>query len=69
MTAKAVTISLIIFALVYLFIFGFGMVYVYRLLRAGPVGDEPVLPTNPKRPMALSGGSPLGEVVQREGWL
>ena len=69
LTAKAVTISLVIFALVYLFIFSFGIIYVYRLLRAGPVGAESLLPTNPKRPMAVSGGSPIGEVVQREGWL
>jgi cytochrome bd ubiquinol oxidase subunit I len=69
LTAKAVTISLIIFAFVYLLIFSFGMVYIYRLLRAGPVAAEPVLPNNPKRPLAVSGGSPIGEVVQRGGWL
>jgi cytochrome bd ubiquinol oxidase subunit I len=69
LTTNAVTISLIIFALVYLTIFSFGTLYVYRLLKAGPVGAEPALPTNPKRPLAVSGSSPMGEVVQREGWL
>src|SRR5208282_679533 len=37
LTVGAVTASLIVFAFVYFFIFSFGMVYVYRLSKAGPV--------------------------------
>jgi cytochrome d ubiquinol oxidase subunit I len=69
LTVEAVTVSLIIFAVVYLFIFGFGMVYVHRLLKTGPAAPEPVLPNNPKRPLAVTGGSPIGEAVQERGWL
>jgi cytochrome bd ubiquinol oxidase subunit I len=64
LTAQAVTISLIIFAVVYLVIFSFGTLYVYRLLRAGPVESKPILPTNPKRPLAVAGGSPVPEIAQ-----
>jgi cytochrome bd ubiquinol oxidase subunit I len=57
----AVTISLAVFAVVYLVIFSFGTLYVYRLLRAGPAepGNKPVV--NPKRPLAMTGGSPASE--------
>jgi cytochrome d ubiquinol oxidase subunit I len=64
LTAQAVTVSLIIFAVVYLVIFSFGMLYVYRLLRAGPIDSKPVLPLNPKRPLAVAGGLPVPEIVQ-----
>jgi cytochrome bd ubiquinol oxidase subunit I len=62
LTVQAVTVSLIIFVVVYLFIFSFGTLYVYRLLRAGPVESKPILPTNPKRPLAVAGGSPVPEI-------
>jgi cytochrome bd ubiquinol oxidase subunit I len=59
----AVTISLAVFAVVYLVIFSFGTLYVYRLLRAGPAepGNRPVV--NPKRPLAMTGGSPASETT------
>jgi cytochrome bd ubiquinol oxidase subunit I len=69
LTTQAVTVSLIIFAVVYLVIFSFGTLYVYRLLKAGPVEAEPVLPVNPKRPLAVSGGGPIAETTQGGGWL
>jgi cytochrome bd ubiquinol oxidase subunit I len=64
LTVQAVTISLIIFAVVYLVIFSFGTLYVYRLLKIGPVEVEPVGSGNPKRPLAVSGGSPIVETTQ-----
>jgi cytochrome d ubiquinol oxidase subunit I len=64
LTAQAVTVSLIIFAVVYLVIFSFGMLYVYRLLRAGPIDSKPVLPLNPKRPLAVAGGLAVPAIVQ-----
>jgi cytochrome d ubiquinol oxidase subunit I len=36
LTARAATISLIVFCVIYAFIFSFGVFYIYRLLRAGP---------------------------------
>jgi cytochrome bd ubiquinol oxidase subunit I len=64
LTVQAVTVSLIIFAVVYLFIFSFGTLYVYRLLRAGPFESKPILLTNPMRPLAVAGGNPVPEIVK-----
>jgi cytochrome bd ubiquinol oxidase subunit I len=64
LTVQAVTISLIIFAVVYLVIFSFGTLYVYRLLKIGPVEVEPVGSGSPKRPLAVSGGSPILETTR-----
>jgi cytochrome d ubiquinol oxidase subunit I len=64
-----VTVSLIIFAVVYLVIFSFGTLYIYRLLKAGPVEAETVLAANPKRPLAFSGGGPIVKTTQGGSWL
>jgi len=55
LTARAATISLVVFCAVYLFIFAFGIFYIYRLLRAGPVGSLVLPPTAaiPNRPMSV----------------
>ena len=55
--------SLIIFVVVYLVIFSFGTLYVYRLLRAGPDESKRIFPLNPKRPLAVA-GSPVPKIVQ-----
>jgi cytochrome d ubiquinol oxidase subunit I len=55
LTARAALISLVVYCSVYTFIFAFGVLYIYRLLRAGPAGRL-VLPTaaaTPKRPMSV----------------
>src|SRR5580692_91792 len=55
LTTRAATISLIGFCAVYTFIFAFGVFYIYRLLRAGPVGHL-VLPSAaaiPNRPLSI----------------
>ena len=39
LTARAATISLIVFCAVYTFIFAFGVFYIHRLLRVGPEGS------------------------------
>ena len=56
LTARAATISLLVFCAVYAFIFAFGTLYVYRLLRAGPVGHmaDPPTAAVPNRPMSLA---------------
>jgi cytochrome bd ubiquinol oxidase subunit I len=43
LTTSAAAISLIVYCAVYTFIFAFGIVFIYRLLRAGPI--EPVTPS------------------------
>jgi cytochrome d ubiquinol oxidase subunit I len=58
LTARAATISLVVFCAVYLFIFAFGTYYIYRLLWAGPGGHLVLPPTAavPNRPMSLADG-------------
>jgi cytochrome d ubiquinol oxidase subunit I len=59
LTARAATISLVVFCAVYGFIFAFGTFYIYRLLRAGPAG-YPVASAAavPNRPMSLADAPP-----------
>jgi cytochrome bd ubiquinol oxidase subunit I len=55
LTARAAAVSLVVFCAVYSFIFGFGVLYIYRLLRTGPV-DHLILPpiaAVPNRPMSV----------------
>ena len=61
LTVQAVMISLTIFVSVYLVIFSFGTLYVYRLLRAGPVEAEHVRSANSKRPLAVTGSARIPE--------
>jgi cytochrome d ubiquinol oxidase subunit I len=58
--AGEATVSLIVFCLVYVFIFSFGTLYIYRLLQAGPVGDLVTPPATavPNRPMSVVGRPP-----------
>jgi len=55
LTARAATISLVVFCVVYSFIFAFGTYYIYRLLRAGPEGRLVLPPAAaiPNRPMSV----------------
>jgi cytochrome bd ubiquinol oxidase subunit I len=55
LTARAATISLIVFCAVYTFIFAFGVFYIHRLLRAGPAGSlaRPPAAAVPNRPMSV----------------
>jgi cytochrome bd ubiquinol oxidase subunit I len=55
LTARAASISLAVYCVVYSFIFAFGTYYIYRLLRAGPVGSLVVPPAAavPNRPMSV----------------
>jgi len=64
LTTRAATISLVVFCAVYSFIFAFGTFYIYRLLRAGPVGPliEPPAAAIPNRPMSV-----VGELVTADG--
>jgi cytochrome bd ubiquinol oxidase subunit I len=69
LSVQAVTASLIIFGVVYVLIFSFGALYVYRLLRAGPAAPESAILPNPKRPLAVSGGSPIAATSKNRGWI
>jgi cytochrome d ubiquinol oxidase subunit I len=55
LTTRAATISLVVFCAVYVFIFSFGIFYIYKLLRVGPVDDLVLPPTAavPNRPMSV----------------
>jgi cytochrome bd ubiquinol oxidase subunit I len=55
LTTGEAAISLIVFCAVYLFIFVFGVLYIYRLLRAGPIGSLTLPPkaATPNRPMSV----------------
>ena len=57
LTTRAATISLLVFCAIYAFIFAFGTFYIYRLLRAGPVGRLiiPSAAAVPNRPMSVAG--------------
>ena len=63
LTAHAAATSLILFAVVYAFIFSFGIYYIYRLLRAGPgvspAAASPHVMAN--RPMSLADPEPLSD--------
>jgi cytochrome d ubiquinol oxidase subunit I len=55
LTARTALTSLVVFCSIYSFIFAFGVVYLHRLLRAGPLGSL-VLPAAgaiPQRPMSV----------------
>jgi cytochrome bd ubiquinol oxidase subunit I len=60
LTVRAATISLIVFCAVYSFIFAFGTLYIFRLLRAGPAGylAPPPSAAIPNRPMSV-GDEPI----------
>ena len=63
LTAHAAAASLILFAVVYTFIFSFGIYYIYRLLRAGP-GASPAAASSgamPNRPMSFADPQPLSD--------
>jgi cytochrome d ubiquinol oxidase subunit I len=55
LTTGAATISLVVFCAIYTFIFAFGIFYIYRLLRAGPVGHLVLPPAAaiPNRPLSI----------------
>src|SRR5450755_951999 len=55
LTTREAAISLVVFGSVYLFIFSFGVLYIYRLLRAGPLGSLALPPKAavPSRPMSV----------------
>jgi cytochrome d ubiquinol oxidase subunit I len=51
--------SLLLFVSIYLIIFSFGTIYIYRLLRGGPAGAGLRIDATPQRPLAVVGGSPM----------
>jgi len=59
--------TLIFFGMIYLLIFSFGTLYIYRLLKTGPSAPEPAQLPNPKRPLALPGASPAIGASSTEG--
>ena len=60
LTTGEVAATLTLIACIYALIFGFGALYILRLLRAGPIpkAEISLYGTNPKRPLSLPGASP-----------
>lgn len=54
LTASTALISLIVYVVVYLSVFSFGAVYIYRLLRDGPIDEDRPGRATPSRPMAFA---------------
>jgi cytochrome d ubiquinol oxidase subunit I len=61
LTTRAATVSLAIFCVTYVFIFAFGIYYIYKLLRQGPTAHLSQNPPSalPNRPLSLA--SPSGQ--------
>ena len=61
LTTRAATLSLAIFCATYVFIFAFGIYYIYKLLRQGPTAHLSHNPPSalPNRPLSLA--SPSGQ--------
>jgi cytochrome d ubiquinol oxidase subunit I len=57
LTTRAASISLLVYCAVYAVIGTFGVLFIYRMLRAGPSGPMALPPTaaSPHRPMSLAG--------------
>src|ERR1700678_1827513 len=64
LTVRSALISLTVFCAVYTLIFAFGALYIYRLLRAGPIGHLALPPTGaiPNRPMSVVDGHPASDL-------
>jgi cytochrome d ubiquinol oxidase subunit I len=65
LTTRAAMISLIVYCAIYTFIFAFGTFYIYRLLRAGPVGRG-ILPPSPavvSPPLSIDGEPEMAEAL------
>jgi cytochrome d ubiquinol oxidase subunit I len=62
LTAGTAAISLAVYCVIYTFIFAFGILYIYRLLRAGPAGRLVLTPVAavPNRPMSVVGPVEIG---------
>ncbi|MBN9531657.1 MAG: cytochrome ubiquinol oxidase subunit I [Alphaproteobacteria bacterium] len=60
LSTHEVAATFVLIASIYMLIFGFGVLYIYRLLRAGPVPTPAISlhGTNPSRPLSLPGASP-----------
>jgi cytochrome bd ubiquinol oxidase subunit I len=56
--------SLAFFGSIYLLIFSFGTLFIYRLIKAGPAGGGAEVGGNAKRPMAVAGKAPVGHAEE-----
>lgn len=55
LTTSAAVSSLILFASIYLVIFGFGALFIFRLLRSGPAPESTRVTPSPEAPLAFGG--------------
>jgi len=68
LTVPQVAISFLVFGIVYVTIATAGVAYVYRLLKSGPSAEPEAIGSgaNPKRPLAIAGGSPGTPTIEAE---
>jgi cytochrome bd ubiquinol oxidase subunit I len=59
--------SLAFFGSIYLLIFSFGTIFIFRLIKAGPDGGGAEVAGNAKRPMAVAGKAPVWH-AEEAGW-
>jgi cytochrome d ubiquinol oxidase subunit I len=59
LTAGATTASLLFFCAIYLLIFTFGTVFIYRLIRRGSARAPVEITDSSRRPAAIAGGTPI----------
>jgi cytochrome bd ubiquinol oxidase subunit I len=62
LTVLQTVASLFFFVTIYALIFCFGTLYIYRLLKAGPVLVSGEVNAGPSRPLAIPGGAPTATV-------
>jgi cytochrome d ubiquinol oxidase subunit I len=55
LAAASVMTTLILFSCIYIVIFGFGSLFIFRLLQTGPSAQTPAGGPNPKRPLVVAG--------------
>jgi cytochrome d ubiquinol oxidase subunit I len=55
----SVLTTLILFGVIYIVVFSFGTLFIFRLLRAGPSAHDPVVAPNPMRALAIAGNPML----------
>jgi cytochrome d ubiquinol oxidase subunit I len=55
LTVGSTVASLAFFSVIYVLIFTFGTLYIYRLIKSGPAAAPAPKTNNSKRPMALAG--------------
>ena len=66
LAAGSVLTTLILFGCIYLVVFSFGTLFIFRLLRTGPSAHDPVVAPIPMRPLAIAGNGMVAPATAGE---